>query len=328
MTNYFVWTKEHVDAYFPDYANYHTLAELTPGMEAIKEGTGIAPLLLAKDGMSAITGNKYDAMGLGNCGVGVSYTAEGAPKVVPVFEQEDVLTDLEVLHQWMNDGLINSDAAILDVASGMCSMGIAQGWPSAAKGWGASRGAEVVVSQFGNTVLSNDTIQGSMTCIANSSKYKLEALKLLELVNTDSKVRDMLAYGEEGVNFEYVEENGQKRVKKLNSDWTLAGYTQGTFFNMTLEAGSDTNYWVEEVQVQNNTATVSPALGFNCDTAEIADEIAACKAIFDGYRAVLMTGTGEPRATAAAMMAEMRDAGFDKIVTEVQSQLDAWYASK
>lgn len=327
MTNFFVWTKEYVDEYFPEYADAHTLQDITEGLKAMKDGKGEPPFLLNQDGISCITGNKYDAMGLGSIGLGVSYHS-GSTEVVPVFEQEDVLKDLRTIHEWFVNGYINSDAAVRGEATGMCGVGVAQGWPGAAQGWGEGRGAEVVVSQFEDTVLSNDTVQGSMTCISASSAHKLEALKLLELVNTDTKLRDMLAYGEEGVNFEYVEEDGYTRVNKLNNDWTLAAYTQGTFFNMSLTTGSVGNPYLDEVKVQNDNAIASPAMGFVCDTTNIADQMSACQAVFSEYKSLIMTGTGDPDTVIPEMMQKMRDSGFDDIQKEVQAQFDAWLAAK
>ncbi len=321
MTNFFVWTKADVDAYFPGYAEAHTLADIDAGLRAIYEGTGVAPILLNQDGMSCVTGNKYDACTLGNIGIGIAYN--GGTEFVPVYEQEDVKADLALLNTWMNDGLINSDAAVLAEAKGMCSMGVAQGWPGAAKGWGESRGTEVVVSQFENTVVSNDTVMGSITCISASSPYKAEALKLLELVNTDTKLRDMLWYGEEGVNFEYVDENGVQKVQKLNGDWTMAAYTQGTFFVASAEVGSD---GYGEVKVQNENAIASPAMGFIPDTSAVADEIAALQAIFEEYKSLIMTGTGGQESV-DAMMAAMRDSGFDTVLNEINAQFAAWKAN-
>ena len=322
MTNFFVWTKEHVDAYYPEYAEAHTLAEIDAGLRAVYAGTSEAPLLLNQDGLSCITGNKYDACTLGNIGIGIAY--KGGTEFVPVYEQADVLADLALLQTWMADGLINSDAAVKAEASGMCSLGVAQGWPGAAKGWGDGRGCEVVVSQFEDTVVSNDTVMGSITCISASSNYKLEALKLLELVNTDTTLRDMLWYGEEGVNFEYVEEDGVKKVSKLNGDWTMAAYTQGTFFVASPEVGSD---GYGEVKVQNENAVASPAMGFIPDTTEIANEIAAVKAVFEEYKSLIMTGTGGQESI-DAMMAAMRESGFDTILNEVNAQYAAWLAAK
>ena len=324
MTNFFVWTKADVDAYFPEYAEAHTLAEIDAGLRAIYAATSQSPLALNQDGLSCITGNKYDACTLGNIGIGIAYN--GGTEFVSVYEQPDVLADLALLQTWMADGLINSDAAVRAETSGLYTLGVAQGWPAASKGWGESRGAEVVVSQFENTVVSNDTVMGSITCISNSSEHKLEALKLLELVNTDSWVRDMLWYGEEGYNWEYVEENGVKKVQKLevtDGGWTMAAYTQGTFFVATPEVGSD---GFGEVQVQNENAIASPAMGFIPVTTEIADEISAVQAIFEEYKSLIMTGTGD-QDQIDAMLAAMRDAGFDTILTEVNAQFNAWKAN-
>ena len=322
MTNFFVWTKADVDAYYPEYAEAHTLAEIDAGLRAVVAGTGTTGLLLNQDGLSCITGTKYDACTLGNIGIGIAYN--GGTEFVSVYEQPDVLADLALLQTWMADGLINSDAAVAAEATGMCSLGVAQGWPGAAKGWGDGRGAEVVVSQFEDTVVSNDTVMGSITCISASSDHKLEALKLLELVNTDTTLRDMLWYGEEGVNFEYVEEDGVKKVSKLNGDWTMAAYTQGTFFVASPEVGSD---GYGEVKVQNENAIASPAMGFIPDTTEIANEIAAVKAIFEEYKSLIMTGTGGQESI-DAMMAAMRESGFDTILNEVNAQYAAWLAAK
>lgn len=134
----------------------------------------------------------------------------------------------------------------------------------------------------------------------------------------------MLWYGLEGVNFEYVDENGVQKVQKINTDWTLAAYTQGTFFVATPEVGSD---GFGEVKEQNANAIASPAMGFVPDTTNIADQISAVQAIFEGYKSLLMTGTGTQE-NIDAMLSEMRDSGFDDILNEVNAQYKEWLANK
>ena len=322
MTNFFVWTKSDVEVYFPTYAGAHTLAEIDAGLRTVHAGVGTTGLQLTQDGLSCIIGNRYDACTLGNIGIGIAY--DGGTEFVSVFEQPDVRADLALLRSWMDDGLINTDAAILPEASGLCSLSVAQGWPGAARGWGDSRGAEVVVSQFGDTVVSNDTVMGSITCISSSSEHKLEALKLLELVNTDTRLRDMLWYGEEGVNYEYVEENGVRKVRKLEERWDMAAYTQGTFFVATPEVGSD---GYGEVKGQNEIAIPSPAFGFIPDTSVIKNEISAVSAVFEEYEALVMTGTvGQNQID--AMLEDMRECGFDIILAEVNRQYADWLAER
>ena len=62
------------------------------------------------------------------------------------------------------------------------------------------------------------------------------------------------------------------------------------------------------------------------DTTEIADEISAVQAIFEEYKSLIMTGTGGQESI-DAMMAAMREAGFDTILNEVNAQFAAWKAN-
>lgn len=55
--------------------------------------------------------------------------------------------------------------------------------------------------QYGNTVVSNTTVRGSINGIYSGCKHPDKALQLLNLVNTDSKVRDWFYYGAEGKDF-------------------------------------------------------------------------------------------------------------------------------
>lgn len=334
MTNYFVWDADVANQYFPGYKDAHTLADLTDGLKAIYEGTGTAPVGLNKDGISAVAGNKYDGLGAGLATLGLSYT-KGDNKVVCTFEQEDVMNDLRTLHDWYTKGYINQDAPNLDNAPTYKVVAVAQGWPYAAvTTWGPQLGASPYTGeavnceaiQWENTVLSNDTVQGSMACISASSAHPDKALQLLELVNTDSYVRDLLYYGVQGDNWDYVDVDGVQKVHKNNTDWSMAGYTQGTFFNVTLEDTVEVNYWVDEVQVLNETAIPSPALGFSFNTEPVAEKLSACVAVYEKYKSVLLTGAMDPDEVVPEMMTEMRANGFDDIIAEAQTQLDAFLA--
>lgn len=321
ITEYFVYDKALVEEVYPDYANVHDLNGVTEILKAMKEKTGSAPFILNQNGLDAIMGNKYDGIGAGLPALGVSYFGDEA-KVVSVFEQKDVMDELKIVHQWMTDGLINEDAAVLGEAPNYRPAFVAQGWSYAAVStWGPNMGVDAVAVQYGDTVLSNDSVQGSMNCISASSEHKVEALKLLELVNTDSKVRDALYFGLEGDNFEYTAEG---RVhKNTEKTWDMAGYTQGSFFTVTMLDTEEVNQW-DEVKALNANATGSPALGFVFDTTNVTDQLANCTEIWSRYKAELLTGTVEPEAAVAEMMTEMRAAGFDEIMTEAQTQLDAW----
>ncbi len=319
-TQYFVWDKELADKYGIDYDNIHTLADATEALTKLKEGENITPFILTNMGLDAIYGSRYDNIGTGIPALGVSYYGEER-KVVAVFEQQDVLEELGVIRQWYQSGIINKDAATLAENPNYRACFIAQGWPYAAKStWGPNMGVEAVASQYGDTVLSNDTVLGSINCISASSAHPDKALQLLQLVNTDSYVRDALRFGLEGDNFTYTED-GRVHVDK-DKVWPMAGYTQGTFFNISLTDEEDYNQW-DEVKALNEQAKPSPVLGFAFDMESVRDQISSCNEIWLRYRPELMTGTVDPETTIAAMMSEMRAAGFDDILAEAQRQIDA-----
>lgn len=334
MTDFFVWNKDSVEAYFPGYADAHTLAEAYEGLKAINAATG--EIWGVSGSIGSIDAHSHDSASLGRCGIGIN--VKTGTEFVAMYEDEALLSQYRILHQMFNDGLINSDAATrTGEYDGPTVVGTAQGWPSAGVTvWGPSRGEEVVCVQYEDTLVSNGTIMGSMTAINASSDHVLEALKFIELVNTDSYVRDMLGYGEEGVQWEYTEAYGEKRVHKIEGapSWSFAAYTQGTFFNWTLTDDVETNYWVEEVQKQNEEAIPSPALGFVVDTSvevngqTVGDHINGFCATITEYFNLFASGTADPDATVAEMMGVLRQADFDAVLAEINRQYAEFLASK
>jgi putative aldouronate transport system substrate-binding protein len=159
-----------------------------------------------------------------------------------------------------------------------------------------------------------------MNAISSNSRYKAEALRLIELVNTDHKLRDMLAFGIEGVNFSYV---APTVVRLLTADqWNLARYQQGTFFTMSDTEGSE-GQW-DEVRRQNEQAESSILNGFSFDNRAVINEVANCKAVFDRYKNELLTGASNPDVAVPAMMRDLNAAGFQKIMDEAQRQVNAF----
>ncbi|MGB8452932.1 MAG: ABC transporter substrate-binding protein [Anaerocolumna sp.] len=319
-TQYFVWDKAIVDKYSVDYENINSLAGLTDVFKTIKEGEGTAPVITDKNGFEVIT-SVYDQMGVGLPALGVKYDDQSR-KVVNVLEQEDILSQLDTLHQWYEDGIINADAPAVGEVPNYRPFFVAQGWSGAAiTTWGPNMGVEAVTSKFIDTIVSNNTVRGSLNGISSSAKNPEKALQFLQLLNLDSKVRDAFYYGLEGDNFNYTD-NGE--VERLNNEWSMAGYTQGTFFTVSKLASDEINQW-DEVKELNANANPSVLLGFNLDTTKIETELANCRSVYEKYRSELMTGAKEPRELVKTMSAELDAAGFQTVVTEAQSQIDATY---
>ena len=320
MSNYIVWDKAMAEKYDIDYANIHTLDALTEPLKKIAEGEGIYPFPMDQNGLSMIL-SVYDGIGLGLPAVGVRYDDQNR-KVVNVLEQEDIMSNLKIVHDWYKSGIINTDAPATSEMPSYKAVGIAQGWPSAAKTtWGPNMGVEAEAVQINDTIVSNETVRGSVNAIYSGSKYPEKCLEFLQLVNLDPKVRDAFYYGVEGENFNYTADG---KIEKLNSDWKMAGYTQGTFFTVSQLTTDTVNQW-DEVKKLNENAKASVLLGFNADFSKVQNELANCREVNNKYKSEHMTGASDPETTVPKIAKELKAAGLDTIISEVQSQIDAFY---
>ena len=325
MTQYVVWDKELMESVGYDGSQMKDLYDLTAPLTAIKEKTGEPSFLQHKNGAGYLV-YMYDLMGAGLTNLGVRFDDQDA-KVVSVFEQEEIMNYLKLFHQWYKDGIINADAATKPEGAKYNPVSVAQGWSGAAvTTWGPNMGVEAVAYQWGTTIVSNDTVRGSLNCISANCANPEKALALLELVNTDTYVRDMLYYGVQGDNWDYTNDE-KTNVHKNNSEWNMAGYTQGSFFTVTPTDDFDFNQF-DEVKELNEKASPSVLLGFTLDTSAFDDELTNCIQIYERYKGELMTGAGDPEVLVPQMMKEVRDAGFDNIQKAAQEQVDAFMASK
>ncbi len=319
MTNYFIWDVDMAEKYEIDYQNINTYADLAVALKTIKDGENDAPYCMSKNGADYLI-SYYDQLGAGLPVLGVKYD-DTEKKVVNPLEDPEIMENLKTIHQMYVDRIINGDAPTADDSNGYRTFFTAQGWSGAAKSnWGPNNGIENCEAiQYGETIVSNTSVRGSMNGIYAGCKHPEKALQLLELVNTDSKVRDMFFYGVEGDNFRYTADG---KVEKLNTDWSMAGYTQGTFFNVTQLADVEVNEW-EEVKALNAAATPSVMLGFDMDTSEVETELANCRAVYEKYKSELWTGAQDPETLVPQILSELDAAGWETIREAAQTQVDA-----
>ena len=325
ITQYLVMADDAFEQYAPDYdpTTFTDLTdpELTEALQAIADGSGTAAFPLSSSAATYLT-YQYDTLGAGIIGMGVKYN-DTTGTVVSIFEQPEITEYLELLRSWYNSGIINSDAATAAEDQSYKAASIAQGWSGAAETtWGPNMGTTVSVAQWGPTIISNDSVRGSISCISNNCQYPEKALQLLEIVNT--YVRDLFYYGVQGENWDYTDDTKQW-VHKNNSDWSMAGYTQGSFFTVTPDDTYDFNQY-DEVEQLNAAAEPSVLLGFSMDIEPVRDQVQNCITICEKYKSELLTGTREPSELVPQMMSELEGAGFADVMAEAQSQVDAFLA--
>lgn len=298
-----------------DVSGVKTLADLDPIFRKMKESGIESPFKLNKGGAYHML-DVYDGAGVGVPLMGVRYD-DKERKVVSVFESDEIMNNLRQLHTWYKDGIINADAATLAESGSDLPFYVAQGWAGA---WTYPKGDKVVTAltqPFIGPISSANTIMGSMNGVYTGSKNPEKVLQFLELVNTDTKLRDMICYGEEGVNFEYVDGLVQKNNDK---PWPWARYTQGN--HAILTPTTDNPDLFSGIAYVNDNAVPSVLMGFTLDRSSIENELALIKSVYEKYLAEILTGTVAPEEIVPEMMTELRTVGFDKVMEEFQRQVN------
>ena len=316
-----VFTKEYVDKYNIPYQDIHTLEDLEPWLKIIKENEpGVVPLYITKGFSYTVF---FDQL-VDPIGVEVN---DDSLTIKNMFETEEMKKNLETLRRFYQLGYINGDSATAqDDKSVKRLVTKGDGKPYAEKIWSKDLGYEVVSSPIVDTLVTNGSATGSLIAISSNSKNKEKAFEFLTLLNTDPYLRNLLNYGSEGVHYEKVSENS---IKILNPDqrrYEIPYFALGNLFiTYTLDSEPETKW--EDFKEFNDEAKVSPALGFKFDASKVSSELAAINNVLEEFKQTLYSGSVDVEEYLGKLNAKLKEQGIDRVITEMQSQINEWKAN-
>lgn len=180
---------------------------------------------------------------------------------------------------------------------------------------------DVTVVTKSDALLTSYGTTATMAAINADTRYPVESVKFLEFLNTDKEFYNLLVYGIEGKNYTKVDENYIK--KSTENAYSQPAWAIGNTFNAYLIEGQPITL-AEDTKKINSEAKASPILGFVPKQDSLKIEIANCKAVLDEYLTILEQGIVDIDTTYAAFMAKLKSAGVDKIISELNKQLDEW----
>ena len=142
--------------------------------------------------------------------------------------------------------------------------------------------------------------------------------------------RDLLAYGIEGEHFNYCD-GTVIRTEKGGKDYLLDNFVTGPAVSASVvsanaELLADADQW-EKVYAEYKDARKSDTQGFSYDGENTEAIRAALYAIWDSYRAELVTGTADPDETMAHIAELMYTTGLQELLDDAQTQLDIYLES-
>jgi len=237
---------------------------------------------------------------------------------------------LELMKEWFDKGYIRKDA--LTVTSDTADVdnlkyGFVWGTykPGAEAEWKIKYGEELAYVKIGEPYVTATATQATACAISAKSKNPEAALKVLEIFNTDKEIYNLMAFGIEGVHYTKIGEN-QIKLSDDNKYKPNDAWKYGDQFNAYCTEDQDVTVW-EETKTINESAIKSPLTGFSLDLTNIKSEIAQINSIGKEY-AYLTTGAGYDEDKYEEYLNKLETAGAQKVLDEVNKQLDEFFASK
>lgn len=333
-----VFTKEYVDKYDIPYEDIHTLEDLEPWLQLIKENEpDVVPMYLTKDYTAPTYMDKIQDP------IGIEY-GDDTLTVKNVFETEKMKSTLATMRKYYLAGYINKDAATAsDDKSIKRFVTKGDGQPYAELIWGKDLGYEVVASEIMETKITNASARGALTAINKNSEHPEKAMELLNLINTDQYLRNLLNYGIEGVHYDKVEvpedelkqADGKKYIYdvkvKLNEttrkDYSVPYWVQGGLFNTYVLDNEPIDKWATFKEF-NDASEEVPSFGFDFNLDPVSVQVAGFRNVLDEFGKSLYTGSVDPDEYLPQLQKKLEATGVQEVIDEMQRQIDDWKQSK
>ena len=158
--------------------------------------------------------------------------------------------------------------------------------------------------------------------IPATSKAPEAAIAFLNMMYTDSRIANLLAWGIEDVDYKVV--NGEACYIEGNTTpaYHTNDFMYGNQFITLPWEGSGENMRQDSQEIMQN-ATYSKYMGFSCDTSDVTGEIAAVSNCLNEYRPQIETGMAS-ETVYDDFLNKLQASGVEKIVDCYQQQLNTW----
>ena len=138
------------------------------------------------------------------------------------------------------------------------------------------------------------------------------------------KDKILLNYGIEDVHYEKTGDTQIKLTDKAK-DYSVGYYTLGNLFITYTLDNEPVDKW-KEFEAFNDASVESPALGFKFNTEKVSNQIAAINNVLEEFKSTIYSGSVNEAEYLEKMNKKLKEVGIDEVISEMQSQIDAWKA--
>ena len=326
--------KEYADKYNLDLSKIYRFEDMEAFAQAVLNGEGgkVTPYC-----------QRYipfymQYSGFAEFGPGVS-TYYDDPTVVNIYESPEWQEMAKLNRKWYQAGYVFQDE-VPDlqekIKANLCAFDSHVEKPTQAAELQARYGQEWIFKSLTDPlILDTGGATATMNAICATTKDPVAATKVLEMFNTNKEVYRLLAFGIEGVHYEYLDK--ELDVIKLpegktdaelgyspNVDWMFGNQFLAPY--RTVET-AELDAW-EQTRRLNNSAVAHTALGFTFDRKPVENELAQVQAVSAEFCDPVYAGWVEFEGNYETCLEKLKAAGIDTLIAEGQRQVDEWMASK
>lgn len=326
-----------LEKYNIDPASIADFSDLEAVLEAEMEEGDRPPLMLNKSmwGMTLFTAmtDEYDFFNT------LRYVAmdpkEGKTLINP-YETEEFAELIKLMRDWNQKGYIHPDALTSenpeeDYRTGGLKSGVSLlntgGMPYSLDesmlnkyGWTGCTTLEVT----GAPIAVN--CSGSVFGIYDKCENKERAYQFLKLWNTDPEVKNALYLGIPDQHYTVVDGKAQ-RIDNWDEVYHSRNWTTGNNMIAMLTTDQPDDYW-EKYLENAKSARKKPEPGMFLKVDGISDKQAVIESVLAEYMPPLIFGFVDPETGIQQLNEQLKAAGIDEVIAELQRQYDEYLVSK
>ncbi|WP_135546560.1 ABC transporter substrate-binding protein [Paenibacillus cymbidii] len=309
------------------------MADLTPILDVIKKNEpGIYPTFISPGyaGYDVPSKEQYNEQIVLRVPVGVNYDLKVVDMTQGQFK-ELALADYKLAREWQKAGYFHPDAALAKDLSAEQKAGKffvhADNYKPGVEADTKNKwGFDTYAVPMSFPVLSTGSINAALTAVSRTSENPERAMMLIELMNTDKELLNLLTFGLEGVDYKKTGDNSIEVIAK--PAYSGKAWAIGNQFLAYLLPGQAADVW-EQTKKLNASAVPAPTIGFAFDNTKVKTEIANMTTVLDKYDKIFNFGMADDyAATFEQEIKDLNAAGMQNYIKELQSQIDAWKATK
>lgn len=252
------------------------------------------------------------------------------PTVISNFDSDEYRKMYDCVKKWYDMGFVYKDAATqtdsgsLLVKADTAFSYLAQGEIGMETSQAGVCGMPMTCVKVMTLPISTSSCTKFVWTVPQNSSSPEAAVKFLNMMYTDARIANLLAWGIEDVN--YTVKDGVAYFVEGEDANNCAYHTNDFLYGnqfLVLPWDGQAADLREVASEEMANAQVSAYLGFSCDTTVIANELTALTNVISEFRPSVNSGIASPE-DYEAFIEKLNNSGLDVVIETYQKQLDEW----